>query len=42
MLEHLFRKVHDDKALNLAFDLLRGAQSNPTFPPNPDAANLPR
>ena len=28
----------DDKALNLALDLMRGAQKNPAFPPNPKTA----
>ena len=31
----------DDKALNLALDLLRGVQANPAFPPSGKAANLP-
>ena len=34
-------EAKDDKALNLALDLLRGFQSNPAFPPNAKAANLP-
>ena len=28
----------DDKALNMALDLLRGARANAAFPPNPKAA----
>ncbi|NJL07764.1 MAG: peptidase S41, partial [Methylacidiphilales bacterium] len=32
----------DDKALNLALDLMRGAQTNPAFPPDKKAAILPR
>jgi carboxyl-terminal processing protease len=31
----------DDKALNLAFDLLRGSKTNPAFPPSAKSANLP-
>jgi carboxyl-terminal processing protease len=31
-------KVEDDKALNLAFDLLRGIKVNQAFPPNPKVA----
>jgi carboxyl-terminal processing protease len=31
----------DDKALNLALDLLRGNKSNPAFPPSAKSANLP-
>jgi carboxyl-terminal processing protease len=31
----------DDKALNMAFDLLRGTKTNPAFPPNPKSAKLP-
>ena len=34
-------EAKDDKALNLALDLLRGIQSNPAFPPNAKAADLP-
>ncbi|MEZ5785039.1 MAG: S41 family peptidase [Xanthobacteraceae bacterium] len=30
-------EAKDDKALNLALDLMRGAQANPAFPPNPKA-----
>jgi carboxyl-terminal processing protease len=30
----------DDKALNVALDLLHGAKSNPAFPPNPKLAHL--
>ncbi|MFZ1883836.1 MAG: S41 family peptidase, partial [Rhodoplanes sp.] len=35
-------EAKDDKALNLALDLLRGVQTNPAFPPSGKAANLPR
>jgi carboxyl-terminal processing protease len=31
-------EAKDDKALNSAFDLLRGVQANSAFPPNPKAA----
>jgi len=31
----------DDKALNMALDLIRGAKTNPAFPPNPKSATLP-
>jgi carboxyl-terminal processing protease len=31
----------DDKALNMAFDLLRGTRTNAAFPPNPKSATLP-
>jgi carboxyl-terminal processing protease len=31
----------DDKALNMALDLLRGNKTNPAFPPNPKSAQLP-
>ncbi len=31
----------DDKALNMALDLLRGTQVNPAFPPNPKSASIP-
>jgi carboxyl-terminal processing protease len=34
-------EVKDDKALNLALDLLRGAQTNPAFPPDSKAAVVP-
>jgi carboxyl-terminal processing protease len=34
-------EAKDDKALNFALDLMRGAQANPAFPPNAKAANLP-
>ncbi|MGA7450474.1 MAG: S41 family peptidase [Rhodoplanes sp.] len=34
-------EAKDDKALNLALDLLRGVQANPAFPPSGKAANLP-
>jgi len=31
----------DDKVLSMAYELLRGTKSNPSFPPNPKAASLP-
>ncbi len=31
----------DDKALNMALELLRGTKTNPAFPPNPKSATLP-
>jgi len=31
----------DDKALNMAFDLLRGVKVNAAFPPNPKSASIP-
>jgi len=31
-------EAKDDKALNLAYDLLRGTKTNASFPPNPKAA----
>jgi carboxyl-terminal processing protease len=31
----------NDKALNLALDLMRGIRTNPAFPPNPKSAILP-
>ena len=31
----------DDKALNMALDLLRGTKTNAAFPPNPKSATLP-
>jgi carboxyl-terminal processing protease len=34
-------EAKDDKALNLALDLMRGIQANPAFPPTGKAANLP-
>ena len=34
-------EAKDDKALNMAVDLLRGTQTNPAFPPSGKAANLP-
>jgi carboxyl-terminal processing protease len=33
--------VKDDKALNMALDLLRGTKTNPNFPPNTKAAQAP-
>ncbi|MGA8156475.1 MAG: S41 family peptidase [Rhodoplanes sp.] len=35
-------EAKDDKALNLALDLIRGAQANPAFPPDAKAAILPQ
>jgi carboxyl-terminal processing protease len=35
-------EAKDDKALNLALDLMRGVQANPAFPPSGKAANLPQ
>jgi carboxyl-terminal processing protease len=34
-------EAKDDRALNLALDLMRGVQANPAFPPNSKATNLP-
>jgi carboxyl-terminal processing protease len=34
-------EAKDDKALNLALDLIRGTKINPAFPPNPKSATLP-
>jgi carboxyl-terminal processing protease len=34
-------EAKDDKALNMALDLLRGTKINPAFPPNPKSATLP-
>ena len=34
-------EAKDDKALNMAFDLIRGTKINPAFPPNPKSATLP-
>jgi carboxyl-terminal processing protease len=31
----------DDKALNMALDLLRGTKTHAAFPPNPKSATLP-
>ncbi len=31
----------DDKALNMALELIRGTKINPAFPPNPKSATLP-
>jgi carboxyl-terminal processing protease len=31
----------DDKALNMALELLRGTKTNPAFPPNTKAAQAP-
>ena len=31
----------DDKALIMAYELLRGTKTNPAFPPNPKSASLP-
>ncbi|MEZ5785393.1 MAG: S41 family peptidase [Xanthobacteraceae bacterium] len=35
-------KSKDDKALNLALDLMRGVQSNPVFPPKAEVGDLAR
>jgi carboxyl-terminal processing protease len=35
------REAKDDKALNMALDLIRGTKINPAFPPNPKSAILP-
>jgi carboxyl-terminal processing protease len=34
-------EAKDDKALNMALDLIRGTKINPAFPPNPKSAVLP-
>src|SRR5712671_6630206 len=34
-------EAKDDKALNMAFDLLRGTRTHAAFPPNPKSATLP-
>jgi carboxyl-terminal processing protease len=34
-------EAKDDKALNMAFDLIRGTKNNPAFPPNPKPVTLP-
>ena len=34
-------EAKDDKALNMALDLIRGAKTNPAFPPNTKSATLP-
>jgi carboxyl-terminal processing protease len=34
-------EAKDDKALNMALDLIRGTKINPAFPPNPKSATLP-
>src|SRR5712672_2273009 len=34
-------EAKDDKALTMAFDLLRGTRTNAAFPPNPKSATLP-
>jgi carboxyl-terminal processing protease len=34
-------EAKDDKALTMAYELLRGTKTNPAFPPNPKAASLP-
>jgi carboxyl-terminal processing protease len=34
-------EAKDDKALNMALDLIRGKKINPAFPPNPKSATLP-
>jgi carboxyl-terminal processing protease len=34
-------EAKDDKALNMALDLIRGTKFNTAFPPNPKSATLP-
>jgi carboxyl-terminal processing protease len=34
-------EAKDDKALNMALELIRGTKINPAFPPNPKSATLP-
>jgi len=34
-------EAKDDKALNMALELIRGTKTNPAFPPNPKQATLP-
>src|SRR6516165_5399244 len=34
-------EAKDDKALNMALELIRGSKTNPAFPPNPKQATLP-
>src|SRR5712672_1610102 len=34
-------EAKDDKALNMALELIRGTKTNPAFPPNPKSATLP-
>src|SRR6201996_8473396 len=34
-------ETKDDKALNMALDLIRGTKIDPAFPPNPKSATLP-
>jgi hypothetical protein len=34
-------EAKDDRALNMALDLIRGTKINPAFPPNPKSATLP-
>jgi carboxyl-terminal processing protease len=34
-------EAKDDKALNMAPDLIRGTKFNTAFPPNPKSATLP-
>jgi len=34
-------EAKDDKALNMALDLLRGTRTHAAFPPNPKSATLP-
>jgi carboxyl-terminal processing protease len=34
-------EARDDKALNMALDLIRGTKNNPAFPPNAKSATLP-
>jgi carboxyl-terminal processing protease len=35
-------EAKDDKALNLALELMRGIKNNPAFPPNPKSAAIPQ
>jgi carboxyl-terminal processing protease len=35
-------EAKDDKALNLALELMRGVKTNPAFPPNPKSAAIPQ
>jgi carboxyl-terminal processing protease len=35
-------EAKDDKALNMALELMRGVKSNPAFPPNPKSAAIPQ
>src|SRR5262245_2519668 len=35
-------EAKDDKALNMALELMRGVKTNPAFPPNPKSAAIPQ